>query len=65
MKKKLQMLYFRLQDLANRKDGQDLIEYVLIVAMVAFGATISMYFFVTAIITAFGGFGARLASHIG
>lgn len=32
-------LFNRIQTLAAREDGQDLVEYALVVALVAFGAT--------------------------
>jgi pilus assembly protein Flp/PilA len=35
-------LYFKFQDLASRDEGQDLIEYALVVALIAFGATAGM-----------------------
>jgi len=35
-------LYVKLQDLMNREEGQDLVEYALVVALVAFGATAAL-----------------------
>jgi pilus assembly protein Flp/PilA len=35
-------LYVKFQDLASREDGQDLVEYALVVALIALGATASM-----------------------
>jgi pilus assembly protein Flp/PilA len=35
-------LYVKLQDLKNREDGQDLVEYALTVALIAFGAIAGM-----------------------
>jgi pilus assembly protein Flp/PilA len=35
-------LYVKFQDLKNNEDGQDLVEYALVVALVAFGATAGM-----------------------
>lgn len=35
-------LYVTLQDLARREEGQDLVEYALVVALIAFGATAGM-----------------------
>ena len=32
-------MYVKLQDLMNREEGQDLVEYALVVALVALGAT--------------------------
>ena len=45
-------LYIKLQDLATREEGQDLVEYALIVAVVAFG------------ITAFSGISTKLNSYV-
>ena len=35
-------LYVKFQDLASREEGQDLVEYALVVALIAFGATAGM-----------------------
>jgi pilus assembly protein Flp/PilA len=35
-------LYVKFQDLMNREEGQDLVEYALVVALIAFGATAGM-----------------------
>ena len=35
-------LYVKFQDLKNREEGQDLVEYALVVALIAFGATAGM-----------------------
>ncbi|MGA2169194.1 MAG: Flp family type IVb pilin [Terracidiphilus sp.] len=35
-------LHVKLQDLMNGEEGQDLVEYALIVALVAFGATAAL-----------------------
>jgi pilus assembly protein Flp/PilA len=35
-------LYVRFQDLMNREEGQDLVEYALVVALIALSATIGM-----------------------
>ncbi len=36
-------LYVKLQDLMNREEGQDLVEYALVVALIAFGAVAGMH----------------------
>ena len=38
----LLQLYVRLQDLMHREEGQDLVEYALIVALVALSGTVGM-----------------------
>jgi pilus assembly protein Flp/PilA len=35
-------LYVKFQDLMNREEGQDLIEYALLAALIALGATIAV-----------------------
>ena len=35
-------LYVKFQDLKSREEGQDLVEYALVVALIAFGATAGM-----------------------
>jgi len=35
-------IYIKLQDLATREEGQNLVEYALVVALIAFGATTGM-----------------------
>jgi pilus assembly protein Flp/PilA len=46
-------LYFKLQTLMNREEGQDLVEYALVVALIAFGAVSAMKGLSTEINTAF------------
>ena len=35
-------LYVRFRDLMNREEGQDLVEYALVVALIALSATVRM-----------------------
>jgi pilus assembly protein Flp/PilA len=35
-------MYIKFQDLKSREEGQDLVEYALVVALIAFGATAGM-----------------------
>jgi pilus assembly protein Flp/PilA len=46
-------LYVKFQDLASREEGQDLVEYALVVALIAFGATAGMKALATGLNTAF------------
>jgi pilus assembly protein Flp/PilA len=46
-------LYVKFQDLMNREEGQDLVEYALVLALIALGATASMKVLATAISTEF------------
>jgi len=46
-------LYVKFQDLMSREEGQDLVEYALVVALIALGAVASMKTVATAISTEF------------
>jgi pilus assembly protein Flp/PilA len=46
-------LYVKFQDLASREEGQDLVEYALVVALIPLGATASMKTLATSISTEF------------
>jgi pilus assembly protein Flp/PilA len=55
-------LYIRFQDLTSREDGQDMVEYALVVALIAFGATAGMGKLASGISTAFGNISSKLVS---
>ena len=55
-------LYVKAQALRN-DDGQDLIEYVLVVALIAFAATAGMGTVANNINTAFGNIGTKLTTY--
>lgn len=57
-------LYTKFQELKDREEGQDLVEYALVVALVAFGATAGMGALATGINTAFNNISTKLASDI-
>jgi len=57
-------LYVKFQDLMHREEGQDLVEYALVVALIAFGATAGMNSLATGINTAFTNISTQLASSI-
>jgi pilus assembly protein Flp/PilA len=46
-------LYVKFQDLMSREEGQDLVEYALVVALIALGAAASMKTLASAISTEF------------
>ena len=46
-------LYVKIQDLMSRDEGQDLVEYALVVAIIALGAVASMRTVATSISTEF------------
>jgi pilus assembly protein Flp/PilA len=64
MNQRLLMIYIKLQDLANREDGQDLVEYALLVSLISLGATASMKALAGGINTAFLGLNTTLGSYI-
>jgi pilus assembly protein Flp/PilA len=64
MKNKLMNLSVKMQVLLMSEEGQDLIEYALVVALIAFGATAGMSGLATKINNAFGGIGSTLSSYI-
>jgi pilus assembly protein Flp/PilA len=57
-------LYVKFQDLASREEGQDLVEYALVVALIAFGATAGMKALATGLNTAFQGISTTLGSYV-
>ena len=57
-------LYMKLQILFCSEEGQDLVEYALIVALVAFGATAGMKAMATGLNSAFKGISTTLGSYV-
>lgn len=57
-------LYVKLQELKNREEGQDLVEYALVVALIALGATIGMKDLASGINGAFHSVSVALATDI-
>lgn len=55
--------YAKMQTLITREDGQDLIEYALVVALIAFAATAGMNSLASGINTAFSGIGTMLNTY--
>lgn len=64
MKNSILMLSVRIQSLLNREEGQDLIEYALVVALIAFAATAGMKTLATDINLAFTNIGLTLTSSL-
>lgn len=64
MNNMLLKLYVMFQDLMSREEGQDLVEYALVVALIALAATAGMGTLATAINTAFTNVGTQLGSNI-
>jgi len=65
MKNKMWMMYLTVKDVLSNEDGQDLIEYALVVALIAFAATAGMNTLAGNINTAFTNIGSRLTNAIG
>jgi pilus assembly protein Flp/PilA len=63
MKSSLLKLIIKMQALHN-EEGQDLIEYALVVALIAFAATAGMSSLATAINLAFSNIGGTLGTYI-
>jgi pilus assembly protein Flp/PilA len=57
-------LYVRFQDLKNNEDGQDLVEYALVVAVIAFGATAGMSTLADGINSAFNTISSNLLANL-
>ncbi len=68
MKDQLHLLSIRVQNkiqsILTRQEGQDLIEYALVVALVALGATAGMKVLATAINTAFTNISSQLSANV-
>ena len=62
MKTTLWNIYIRMQDLLRKEDGQDLIEYALIVALIAFAATAGMQSVASSLNSAFSNIANTLST---
>ena len=57
-------LYLSVRNLLAREEGQDLVEYALVVALIAFGAIAGMGFLATGINNAFSGIATTLTNQV-
>lgn len=57
-------LYVKFQDLSTHEEGQDLVEYTLVVALLCFGATSGIKFLAQGLSTAFDNVSATLSLYI-
>jgi pilus assembly protein Flp/PilA len=64
MKTKSQILFFELVSFVRSEDAQDLVEYALVVALVAFGAIASMHTLATKVSSTFTQIGTSLSTTI-
>jgi pilus assembly protein Flp/PilA len=58
-------LYIKIQNLLRKEEGQDLIEYVLIIALIAFGATAGLKSVASSINNAFSSIANTLTTYTG
>jgi pilus assembly protein Flp/PilA len=56
-------LYIKFQDLANRQEGQNLVEYALVVALISFGCMTGMTALAGALNKAFAQISTTLGSY--
>jgi pilus assembly protein Flp/PilA len=63
MKHKMLKFVLKMHILLN-EDGQDLIEYALVVALIAFAATAGMSTLASSINAAFAGIGSELSTYV-
>ena len=64
MNRFLLKLYVKLQDLTSREEGQDLVEYALVVALIAFGAVSGMKALAHGLNTAFNTISTTLSTSV-
>jgi len=64
MNRMLISLYVKIQDLMKREEGQDLVEYALVVALIALSATVGMKALASGINHAFDSVSVALATDI-
>jgi pilus assembly protein Flp/PilA len=64
MKNTMLKLYIKFQSLLSQEEGQDLVEYALVVALIALAATVGMNSLASAINTGFTNIGTTLSSSI-
>lgn len=57
-------LYLYVRNLLEREEGQDLVEYALVVALIAFGAITGMGYLATGINNAFSEISSTLTTQI-
>jgi pilus assembly protein Flp/PilA len=58
------ILFSRLRAVLLQEQGQDLVEYALVVALIAFGAITSMQFLATGLNNAFSSVAATITANI-
>ena len=64
MNNKLMKLYLVAKSLIEREEGQDLVEYALVVALIAFGAITGMGYLATGLNHAFSNIASTLTTNV-
>jgi len=57
-------LYIKFQDLASHEEGQDMVEYALVTALLGFGWVVGIKSVASALNTAFQGVSTTLGSYV-
>lgn len=55
--------YVKFQELSSREEGQDMVEYALVIALICFGATAATQFLAAGLSQAYGTISTSLASY--
>ena len=56
-------LYVRLQELSNREEGQDMVEYALIVCLISLGCTATSKFLAIGLTNAYSNISSTLSTY--
>jgi pilus assembly protein Flp/PilA len=64
MENMLLKLHVKFHSMLNGEEGQDLVEYALVVALIAFGCTAGMQSLASALNTAFNGLSTSLGTYV-
>jgi len=59
----LLMIHLRLQDLLSREEGQDMVEYALIVCLISLGCTATSHFLAQGLSTAYSNISSTLSTY--
>jgi Flp pilus assembly pilin Flp len=56
-------LYLKFHELSSREEGQDMVEYALVIALICFGATAATGFLAQGLTTAYGKISTNLNNY--
>lgn len=57
-------IYLKFQDFTNREEGQDMVEYALVLGLLSFGITAASKFLASSLATAFNGLNTTVGSYV-